>query len=113
MELGVSSLIGSKRKSNSNPPIQMVVLPEELDVSASQNQTILDALLAAEVEIDHSCGGMGSCGTCRVFVEAGLELLGPRGEIEEEIARDRQFEANERLCCQNLAQSGLRIRKPY
>lgn len=112
MEVGVSSLIGSKQKSNSEPAIQMVVLPEELVVPASQNQTILEALLDADVDIDHSCGGMGSCGTCRVFVEKGLELFEPRGELEQEIANDRRFSDDERLCCQNLAKNGLRLRKP-
>lgn len=88
------------------------VLPEDIEVQASQKQTILEALLEAHIEIDHSCGGMGSCGTCRVFVIKGLELLGPRNELEKEIAEDRNFSVEERLSCQNLVVMGLLLKKP-
>ncbi len=112
MELGVSSLIGPKKKLNSEKPIQLLVLPQELIVHASQNQSILEALIEANVEIDHSCGGMGSCGTCRVFVEKGLDQMGPRSELEQDISNDRNFSPEERLCCQNLVKPGLKIRLP-
>lgn len=88
------------------------VLPEDIEVQASQKQTILEALLEAHIEIDHSCGGMGSCGTCRVFVIKGLEQLGPRNELEKEIAEDRNFSVEERLSCQNLVVMGLLLKKP-
>lgn len=102
-----------KRKSvDTKPPISITVLPENLVVQASQGSTILEALLAADVEIDHSCGGMGTCGTCRIFVEKGLETFEEPGEAESEIRNDRQFKTNERLSCQNMVQQGLVIRKP-
>jgi len=92
--------------------ISIEILPEQKIVQASQGQTILDALLENEIEIDHSCGGMGSCGTCRIFVQKGLEQFEARNEVEQEIADDRQFSENERLSCQNLVKPGLVLKKP-
>jgi len=96
---------------SSKDAIVFRVLPEEADVNASQSQTILDALLAAEMEIDHSCGGMGSCGTCLIEVITGLDCLPPRTEVENDMATDRQWDEKERLSCQTLAKSGLVIRR--
>lgn len=69
-------------------------------VHASQGQTVLDAILEAGLEIDHSCGGNATCGTCRVIVRSGVDRLPARNEIEQEFASDRSMADNERLCCQ-------------
>jgi ferredoxin len=103
----------SGKKSDQVNSISIEILPDQKIVQASQGQTILDALLDNEIEIDHSCGGMGSCGTCRIFVQQGLEQFEPRNEVEQDIADDRQFAENERLCCQNLVKPGLILKKPY
>lgn len=89
----------------------MTFLPEEIVVEASQSDaSILDSALRAGLSINHSCGGNGTCGTCRVWVVKGLEKMGPRGEIEKEIAEDRGFAPQERLCCQNPPLDGLILR---
>jgi 2Fe-2S ferredoxin len=103
----------SSVKADTPDLIMMEILPEGRIVQASQGQTILEALLENRIEIDHTCGGMGTCGTCRIFVQRGLEKFDPRNDIEEEIAVDRDFAENERLSCQNRAQSGLILKKPY
>lgn len=108
-------MFDSRKKLNLAPPsdqISFQVLPEDIEVQASQKQTILEAILNAHIELDHSCGGMGSCGTCRVYIMSGLELLGPRDELETEIAEDRKFAIEERLACQNKVVKGLILRKP-
>jgi ferredoxin, 2Fe-2S len=112
MVRGVSSLFLKRKSVDKKSLVSLTVLPENLVVQASQGSTILDALLDAKVEIDHSCGGMGTCGTCRVYVEKGLENFVEPQEAEKEIMADRQFAQNERLCCQNQVQPGLVIRKP-
>lgn len=90
------------------PTILITFLPEDRIVEAShKDPSILEAALRAGIEIDHSCGGNGTCGTCLVTVEKGLELLGPRDELEQEMAEDRHFSTNERLCCQNKPVNGL------
>lgn len=112
MDEGVSSLIQKRKSVDSKSSISLRILPEDRIVPTSHGKTILDAILDDGLEIDHSCGGMGTCGTCRVFIEKGLEKLAPRNEPESEIAGDRQFAENERLSCQNFAFEGMVIRKP-
>lgn len=103
----------SGKAKDSKNSISMEILPDEKVILASHGQTILDALLENDIEIDHTCGGMGTCGTCRIFVQQGLEQFEARNEIEQDIAEDRQFTENERLSCQNLAKAGLVLKKPY
>lgn len=81
-------------------------------VQASQGSSTLEALLEANFPIDHSCGGHGTCGTCRVIVRKKLGDLGPRNELESEMATDRSFTEEERLCCQTQPVEGLEIYRP-
>ena len=69
-------------------------------VRAQLGQSVLESILAAKLEVDHSCGGNASCGTCRLFVEEGVEKLPPRNELEADLANDRKFTPQERLACQ-------------
>ncbi len=62
--------------------------------------SILEIAVENSVEIHHSCGGMGSCGTCRIRLTAVCGSAPERSEIESEMAQDRGFEADERLSCQ-------------
>lgn len=102
-----------KRKSvDPKSLISFRILPENKIVQASHGQTVLEALQNSKIKIDSSCGGMGTCGTCRIFVDQGLDRLGPRTEAENEISQDRAFESNERLSCQCVVQEGLILRKP-
>jgi ferredoxin len=70
---------------------------------------LLATLNANKVGIAQSCGAMGSCTTCMVFVGKGLENCSPRTEIESERADERDFEANERLACQTQINDDLEI----
>lgn len=80
-----------------------------VSVPASQIRgSVLDLALKLKIEISHSCGGHGTCGTCRVFIDS--IPLAARNEIEAEMAADRQFADNERLSCQVEACAGLKIR---
>lgn len=97
---------------SSKTPISFKVFPDDKIVSASHDESILQAVLRAKIDLDHSCGGMGTCGTCRIFVNSGLERFAERGELEQEIALDREFCPEERLACQNLALDKIEIRRP-
>lgn len=93
-------------------PISIKFLPENRLVDASQDESILEAALRAGLEISHSCGGNGTCGTCRVWVREGLSGLPARNEVEQEMAEDRGFQPQERLCCQNQPIPGLVLEIP-
>jgi 2Fe-2S ferredoxin len=93
-------------------PKQMVFLPMEKACVFKPEQSVLEVALKNGIEIDHSCGGMGSCTTCRVIVEKSAEPLPERNELEQEIADSRGFHENERLSCQLPAAEGLVVRIP-
>ncbi len=63
--------------------------------------SILDLAQGADIEIDHSCGGVCACATCHVHVIEGMKSCTPATENEEDMldtARDVQPES--RLSCQ-------------
>ena len=79
---------------------------------SSQEMSVLETVLRAESDLDHSCGGNGTCGTCCIVVQSNLSQLAPRNEIESEMAADRGFKPQERLACQLIAFDGLIFGKP-
>ncbi len=85
---------------------------KKLEIQAENQTSILELALAHKVQIEHSCGGCATCGTCRVFVEKSVEKLSPPEGLELEMAQERGFAANERLCCQLIPVHGLILRVP-
>lgn len=87
---------------------------EPLDVTCEieDAESVLDVALRNGIEISHSCGGMGSCTTCRILIERSSEALPPRNELEQDIADMRKFEDHERLACQLPPVAGLVVRIP-
>ena len=91
---------------------QMSFLPSGKTLSIQGYETVLALALDHDLDIGHSCGGMGSCTTCRVIVESPLKNLAPRNEVEEEMAEMKGFSEKERLACQLQPYSGLIVRIP-
>ncbi|MES2770294.1 MAG: 2Fe-2S iron-sulfur cluster-binding protein [Bdellovibrionota bacterium] len=91
---------------------QITIVNDDLDLSFKNEASILELLLKHDINIDHSCGGMGSCGTCRILVKSDLKVLPERNEVELERAEDLQFEADERLACQLCPLNNLKIEIP-
>lgn len=85
---------------------------EKKIVVAGHSANLLDTLLRSKVAINTSCGGLGTCGTCRVFILEGEENLNPRNAIEDEMAKDRDLATHERLSCQCEISGDIRIRIP-
>jgi len=75
-------------------------------------QTVLEVALSTGIGLSHSCGGMASCGTCRIEVIRGVERLEPRNEVEAEMASAFGWRSDERLACQTLAVDGLVVMVP-
>lgn len=76
-------------------------------------QSVLQTLLDHKIDIDHSCGGFATCGTCRVIVEKDVQNLPPRNDVEASFAEDRDFLPEERLACQLPCRPGLVVSRPY
>ena len=82
------------------------------NVPASHAEPLLQALLRAKIDIPHSCGGMGTCGTCRVFVRGDAHDLTRPEPIEQELRLERGFAPEERLACQTRILNSTEIRLP-
>lgn len=86
--------------------------PIGLELPIKGESSVLEVALNHGLEISHSCGGMGSCTTCRVIVVKNPQPLPPRNELEQDIAEMRNFPENERLSCQLAPSPGLVVRIP-
>lgn len=86
---------------------QIVVLPhveycpEGAVIEAKPGTTICDALLDADIEIEHACEKSCACTTCHVVVREGFDSLDEATEKEEDLL-DKAWglEPNSRLSCQ-------------
>ncbi|MDZ4676455.1 MAG: 2Fe-2S iron-sulfur cluster-binding protein [Oligoflexia bacterium] len=85
----------------------MTFMPLKRHCWFSGMPSILEVAIANDIPLNHSCGGMGSCTTCRVFIEKGLEKLAPPNGVEKEHIIMRDWKPDERLGCQATAEDGL------
>ena len=74
--------------------------------------TVLELAIRDGLPLHHSCGGMGTCGTCCVIVESDPSEVEARNEIESEMAADRGYASRERLACQLTARPRLIVKIP-
>lgn len=64
-------------------------------------QTILDAALAQDVDIDHACGGVCACSTCHVKVKQGFDCFSAADDDElDQLDEARDVGLDSRLACQ-------------
>jgi 2Fe-2S ferredoxin len=78
----------------------LTILENFVDLQFKEPVLVLDFLNANKISIDQSCGGNGTCTTCRFIVRDGLTSFSQRTETEQERADERNFLATERLACQ-------------
>jgi 2Fe-2S ferredoxin len=86
---------------------QIIVLPhvelcpEGTAFEAKTGETVCDALLDHEIDIDHACDKACACTTCHVIVREGLKSLNPSSDQEDDLL-DKAWglEPNSRLSCQ-------------
>ena len=87
------------------------ILPDGMEAEASEQETILQALLRRGVPQAHVCGGKARCSTCRLLVLEGLENCSPRQAKEQRIAERLHFPPNIRLACQTHVSGPVKIRR--
>jgi ferredoxin, 2Fe-2S len=73
---------------------------DEHVLKVKAGKTLLELAVDKSVDLPHSCGGMGSCGTCRVRLTVESGETPERSEVEVEMATERGFAEDERLSCQ-------------
>ncbi|MBI2868762.1 MAG: DUF4445 domain-containing protein [Chloroflexi bacterium] len=81
--------------------------PDNVDVIAERGENLLQVAIAAGVHIYASCGGAGTCGTCKVLVE--------KGEVETTRTKrltEKEYKQGIRQACQSRILSDLDVYVP-
>lgn len=74
--------------------------------------SILVGAQALDVDLSHYCGGMCSCGTCRVVVVSGAGNLSQPQPNETLVLGATRSRAGDRLACQARLLGPARVRIP-
>ena len=62
--------------------------PDNVDIVVEQGTNLLEAAINAGVHINASCGGAGTCGTCKVLIEKGkVETTERRNSLKRSISK--------------------------
>lgn len=82
------------------------ICPEGAIIEAETGQTVIDAALAAGIEIEHACEMSCACSTCHVHVREGFDSLEPSSELEDDFL-DKAWgvDADSRLSCQTVVET--------
>ncbi len=86
---------------------RVTFLPEEKTVDVTRGLTLLEAAQAADIYINASCNGKGSCGKCKLIVH--------QGEVDTDsspLLSDQEKEANYVLACQTKVIGDVTVRIP-
>lgn len=86
---------------------KVLFLPDNRYIVVGKGESILKAAMDADVHINASCGGSGSCGKCRVVIDEGEVERNPNPKMtESDIARGYA------LACQTSVMSDLKVTVP-
>ncbi|MBN2026754.1 MAG: DUF4445 domain-containing protein [Actinobacteria bacterium] len=86
---------------------RVLFMPDNRYVMVSRGENLLRAAMDADVHINASCGGSGSCGKCRVIIDEGEVEREPNAKLgEPEIAKGYA------LACQTRVLSDLKVTVP-
>lgn len=87
-------------------------LPSKIEIEFLTEKTVLDLAIENNISLNHSCGGSGTCTTCRIEVKSDLSQMPERDDFEKESIEGRLFTPEERLGCQLKAYDGLIVKIP-
>ncbi len=102
-----------KKKSYQIPPraggrksIWLNVLPDDKWIKVKKGTTVYEALAPTEIDLDGECGGLGTCGKCKIRV---LTPVGPPDEQERELLTSEDLTAGVRLACRTRLNKTLTV----
>jgi uncharacterized 2Fe-2S/4Fe-4S cluster protein (DUF4445 family) len=86
---------------------KVIFKPEDREISVSEGSTLLDAAVAADVHINASCNGKGSCGKCKLILESGNIKSEPTSLLS-----DQEKEKSYVLACQTKVLGDVAVKIP-
>jgi uncharacterized 2Fe-2S/4Fe-4S cluster protein (DUF4445 family) len=96
-----------KRAEESIKKCKVIFKPEDKEIEASEGSTLLDAAREADIHINASCNGKGSCGKCKLIFKSG--------NVESEpttLLSDREKAKNYILACQTTILGDVTVSIP-
>ena len=90
------------------------ICPEGAVIEAEQGETVCEALLRNDIDIEHACEMSCACTTCHIIVREGFESLAEAEELEEDyLDKAWGLEPESRLSCQaQVADTDLVVEIP-
>jgi 2Fe-2S ferredoxin len=88
--------------------------PEGAVLEVKSGETICNAMLANDVDIEHACEMSNACTTCHIYIREGFNSLPESDEIEDDML-DKAWglDPDSRLSCQSIvADSDLVVEIP-
>jgi ferredoxin, 2Fe-2S len=70
----------------------------DITTRVARGTSILDAAIEAGLDLNHYCGGMCSCGSCRIILVSGD--VSPMDDMEDATLSVVKEDENDRLGCQ-------------
>ena len=81
---------------------------EDIDVEVPINSSFQDIVEASGADVTFGCRN-GTCGTCRIKIEEGIESISKPNREEQDFLTSIEAEKNERLGCQISIQGNCKI----
>ena len=77
------------------------ICPDGAVIEAQEGETVCEALLRNDIDIEHACEMSCACTTCHVIVREGFDSLEEADELEEDyLDKAWGLEPESRLSCQ-------------
>ena len=90
---------------------KITCLPDRKEVDVRDGDTILEAILRANIAHAYACGGHARCSTCRVWILEGLENCLARSDRERSLTDRLGFGPEARLACQTRIAGDVKLRR--
>lgn len=79
---------------------EVIFLPSGIIVNAVKGKSLLDLAFENDIIIEHNCGGLCACTSCKVIIKDGMNLIEKKTEEEKRLLSDAGFTRDEyRLSC--------------
>jgi 2Fe-2S ferredoxin len=94
---------------------KITFLPENKGGEISGGETVLEAAERLGVVLNHECGGVASCSTCRVRITDGsgrAPVLSEMDVDEREVLEREQLDGDYRLACQTRVRGDVTVLIP-
>lgn len=81
-------------------------LPQQITEAYREGESIFQVGVRASIPIETACVGKGTCGLCRVRIDAGEQFLNPYTDEENKHLGNVYFLTKVRLSCRTKPRGG-------